>query len=380
MKRIGIFFLLFGAAFLGVLAALKVDKIWSRNTAANNLSKSDDIFKVSEAQFAPAPSGAPFDFKAAAKKINPSVVSVDKSELIRDFWSDRESVVASGTGSGVIISEDGYIITNNHVIENAASITVRLSDNRAFPAKIIGRDPRTDLAVIQVSNVTGLKPAEMGDSSKVEVGQWVMAVGNPLGYSNTLSVGVVSSLNRTLTAGQESTLLTDTIQTDAAINSGNSGGALTDDRGRLIGINSAIATPSGGSVGIGFSIPVNRAKSVVAELLKFGRVRYGEPGLATAPIAMSDPRAQRYVARATGVEPPKTGLIIYQVLRIGPAARAGLRPMDIILEVDNKKVNTPVDLNRAMLEKRSGDSVNYKVWSEGKTRDVTLKLEDLQAS
>jgi S1-C subfamily serine protease len=376
MKRVGLFITMFVAAFLGLLLAMRVDKlIAERNVNTDQLFKPKTIEEVEPAQF--QPNAAPFDFRVAAKKVMPSVVSVDKSEAYRDFWTDRVSIVNSGTGSGVIISKDGLVLTNNHVIQNAVRLNVRLADNRSFPAKLVGADPRTDLAVIKLEGATNLTPVEMGDSSKVEVGQWVMAVGNPLGYNNTVSVGVVSSLNRTLTAGEDSTLLTDTIQTDAAINSGNSGGALTDDRGRLIGINTAIATPSGGSVGIGFAIPVNRAKDVVKELVQYGYVRYGDPGILLASVTMADPRAQQVMEQLSGKTPPKNGVIVRAVRRNGAAALAGIKANDVILEVDGKVMNDPTDLDRIVLGKRTGETMKLKVWSGGTIKDITLKLTEI---
>lgn len=380
MKKFGWFLMLFAAAFLGVLAAMRAESLFSKGDSrqADAAWFAKSLEQVEPAQYQPV--SAPFDFRAAAKKVMPSVVSVDKSEAQRDFWSDRVSIVNSATGSGVILSADGYVITNNHMVANAAALTVRTADGKSYNAKLIGADPRTDLAVIKIDGASGLQAIEMGDSSKVEVGEWVMAVGNPLGYANTVSAGVVSSLNRTLLAGENSTLLTDAIQTDASINEGNSGGALTDDRGRLIGINSAIATPSGGSVGIGFAIPVNRAKSVVQELMKYGHVRYGDPGILLAQVTMSDPRAQRVLARMTNADPPKQGLIVRAILRGGTAAAAGIHPNDILLEADGKVLTEPTDFDRISLGKRVGQTLSLKFWSAGKVRTVTLNLTEASSS
>jgi serine protease Do len=376
MKKMAGYALLFVAAFAGVFAALRTDNFLKARTTTDRFAPLSDSVIVEPAQFKSAPSGAGFDFRAAAKRITPSVVSVDKSQLVRTFRRGVQ-LANTGTGSGVIISRDGFVITNNHVIEGAESITVRLNDNRSFRAKLIGTDERTDLALLKIDGGNDFTPAELGDSSKLEVGQWVMAVGNPLGYSNTLSVGVVSSLGRTLEPNGSGGFLTDAIQTDAAINSGNSGGALTDDRGNVIGINTAIATPTGGSVGIGFSIPINRAKKIVEELRTSGRVNYGASGIRTYNVTLSDPNVRGALQEMIGTEPPASGLVVQSVFPGTPAERAGIAENDILQTVDGQKLNGPLDLFRIMLEKRAGQKVRVSVWRGGKSRDVTLDLISL---
>lgn len=373
MKKFAAFAMLLTAAFLGVLAALRLDR-WVERRALPDAPGFSTPLPVAPAQYTP---GAPFDFRAAAKKIMPTVVSIDKSEAWRDMWSERVSLVNTGSGSGVIISSEGHILTNNHVIEGAASISVRLADGRSFDAKLIGTDPRTDLAVVQIQ-AANLPVAELADSSKLEVGSWVMAAGNPLGYSNTLSVGVISSLNRSLQAGEQGTMLVDAIQTDAAINSGNSGGPLTNDRGQVVGINSAIATPTGGSVGIGFAVPINRAKQVVSDLIKFGRVKYGYSGfiVVNSPEVLRDPRARRYIERQVGSAPPEVGLVVSRLDPSGPAAKAGLKPLDVITKAEGKAVSNPSELLKLLLQKKVGDSLKIDVWSAGQTRSMTVNLTD----
>ncbi len=376
MKKAGIFLVVLLASVIGVFAALRIDRWVEHNRIPSSLNGPDPV-GVLQAQFTPKASAAGFDFRSAAKNIMPAVVSVDKSETWRDMW-DRVTTANTGTGSGVIISRDGYILTNNHVVEGASSITVRTGDGKAHVAKLVGRDPRSDLAVIQIQ-ATDLKPAELADSSKLEVGEWVMAVGNPLGYSNTLSVGVVSSLNRSLQAGREGTLLVDAIQTDAAINGGNSGGALTNDRGQVIGINTAIASPTGSNIGIGFAVPINRARQVVADIIKFGRVRYGYSGfdVYNGGAALQDPRARRYIAERVGSEPPEKGLVILRLDPEGPAAKLGVKQWDVLLEADGKQVLEPADLLKLMLEKKVGDKVDLKIWTSGSTKSLSLTLTDI---
>lgn len=377
MKKYGAFFVVLVAAFIGVLAALRLDRYVeaSKVPVLDSLSSGVELLP---AQFS-GTVGSTFDFRQAARKIMPAVVSIDRAEQWRDFWTDRVSVVNTGTGSGVIISKDGYILTNNHVVQGAATLTVRTADGKTYSAKLIGTDPRTDLGVIKIE-AANLPVAELADSSQLEVGAWVMAVGNPLGYSNTVSVGIVSSLNRSLQAGgRDGTLLVDAIQTDAAINGGNSGGALTNDRGQVVGINSAIASPTGSNVGIGFAIPINRAKDVVADLVKFGHVRYGYSGFEVynGPAPLKDPRARRFLERNTGATPPQAGLIVIELDPAGPAGRAGMKQLDVITEADGKKVTEQADFLKLMLGKKVGDKVALKVWSAGQEKTLTLNLTEV---
>ena len=240
----------------------------------------------------------------------------------------------------------------------------------------MGTDPRSDIAVLKI-DAGNIVPAEIGSSSKLEVGEWVLAVGNPLGYANTVSAGVVSSLKRTL-ATDEHALLIDTIQTDAAINQGNSGGALADAQGRLVGINSAIATQTGGSVGIGFAIPIDRARRVADEIVKFGRARYGELGLdifARAGLLQSD-EVRREIANRVGATPPQTGVLVRRVAAGGAAEQAGIEPLDVLLAIDGKPVADPVGYMIAMADEHPGAHVKIAFWSKGKERTVEVVLQD----
>lgn len=376
MKKFAAFFVVLIAAFIGLLAALRLDR-YVESRRVPTIDSLDAGPELLPAQYAGSP-GTPFDFRLAAKKIMPAVVSVDRADEWRDFWTDRVSVVNTGTGSGVIISKDGYILTNNHVIAGAVSLTVRTADGKTYSAKLVGSDPRTDLGVIKIE-ASNLAVAELADSAQLEVGAWVMAVGNPLGYSNTVSVGIVSSLNRSLQAGREGTMLVDAIQTDAAINGGNSGGALTNDRGQVVGINSAIASPTGSNIGIGFAIPINRAKDVVADIVKYGHVRYGYSGfdVYNGPAPLKDPRARRFLERNTGSTPPESGLIVTELDPQGPAGKAGIKQLDVVTEADGKKVADPADFLKLMLGKKVGDKVSLKVWSAGQDRSVTLTLTEV---
>jgi serine protease Do len=310
----------------------------------------------------------------AVKRVLPSVASVDRLEQYYDFWQEGVGIAQTGTGSGVVISAQGHVLTNHHVVAGAHSVQVRLADGRTLAARIIGTDPRSDLAVLKVE-ASDLVPAELGDSSKLEIGEWVLAIGNPLGYENTVSVGVVSSLNRTIEE-QGSGLLVDAVQTDAAINSGNSGGALANAAGQVVGINSAIVTPTGGSVGLGFAIPINRAKRVVADILKDGRVQYGDLGATfyRRPDLLLLTSARQQLREATGAEPPQSGIVVRSTLPESAAKSAGLRPLDVIVEVDGKKVERALDLQKALFDKRVGDRVQLRYWTRGQLKSATVTL------
>lgn len=368
------------ASALGVLVGLEGDRFLNPAKAQGSAPVEPPASGIQQASFdgdVAAP-GAPIDFRGAVKKLMPAVVSVDKRERVRRFFfSEDTELVPTGTGSGVILSKDGHIVTNFHVVSNAASVMVRLSDGRSFPAQLIGGDSRADLALLKI-DAPNLVPAEMADSASLEMGEWVIAVGNPLGYSNTVSVGVVSNLNRSLPTGRDSWLV-DSIQTDAAINSGNSGGALANTKGQVVGINSAIATNTGGSVGIGFAIPSNRVKRVVDDLLKFGRVRYGSPGLAVyqEQALLEDPRTRATLEEYVGAAPPSAGLVVKLVDPEGPAGRAGFRQLDVLLSIDGVKLTDPSQYAKLFMNKKPGDKVKVSYWRAGRTGEATLALEDL---
>lgn len=369
LTGIGVFVLV----FTGVMAALQVDRMISQSKASTMLEPSTEGV-VLPAQANAARPG--FDFTQAAKKLSPSVVSVDNFQRGRLMFGE-EVVSKRGGGSGVIISKDGYILTNNHVVERADFLRVKLADNRTIPATLVGRDPRSDLALLKIT-AGNLTPATMGDSKRIEIGQWVMALGSPLGYEQTLSVGVVSSLGRTLPT--QGAVLVDTIQTDAAINQGNSGGALATATGELIGINTAIASMDGGSIGIGFAIPVHRAKTVVDDLIKFGRVRYGEAGLRFGfrDGLLATPEARQELAQVVGSSsmPPDKGLVVSRIGRGTAAEEASLKRLDVITSADGKKLESSIDFEVLLLNKKPGDKLTLSVWSSGQTRQVILTLKD----
>ncbi len=375
------------AAFVGALGALELDRALHRTPSMAESNFRLEPPRLTGVAFE-SPAG-PVDFRDAAKKIVPSVVSVDRFQQVSRgfFFSDEdqpEQVTQTATGSGVIVSESGYIITNNHVVAGAVAVRVRTNDHHVYDAKVLGTDPRSDLAVLKIS-ATGLKPIEMGDSDALEVGQWVIAAGNPLGFDDTVSVGVVSSLKRRLPV--ENGELINAIQTDAAINPGNSGGALTDASGRLIGINSAIASSTGQSVGIGFAIPVNRVREVFNDIQKYGYAIYPDLGLRfnrQFDGYLADYSVRQQLAELTGSDDvPNTGVIVKSAPRSqtpsvvpgSAAAKAGIREWDVILAVNDTDVNESQAISRMLETMKPGQKVRLKVWSRGKVRTETVVLD-----
>ncbi|HLK13973.1 MAG TPA: trypsin-like peptidase domain-containing protein [Fimbriimonadaceae bacterium] len=371
------------AAFVGVLGATELSK-WLEHRAATNTTYSvPHELLATNVDYQPV-SGGPTDFRAAAKKALPSVVAIDRFEEVQRFWDRDTTIEETGSGSGVIIASDGTIVTNNHVVTGAREVRVRLADHRTFTAEVVGTDPTSDLAVIRVK-ADGLTPIEMGDSDKLDVGQWVLAIGNPLGFEGTLSAGIVSNKSRSL--GTQASLLINAIQTDAPINPGNSGGALTDADGRLIGINAAIGTNTGGNIGIGFAIPVNRVKRVAREIIETGHAHNPYVGLYLNPrmedwLGTSSDRDR--LARTIGVDTsvvPSHGYLLYSgspdpVAPGSPADRAGVRPLDVLLAVDGKPVNDRIDYFTALDGKRPGDTLQLKFWSKGSVKTVNVTLTE----
>jgi serine protease DegQ len=274
-------------------------------------------------------------------------------------------------GSGVIVdAAKGYILTNHHVVENADEIEVVLLDNRSLKAKVIGSDPGTDVAVLQVENGKNLSALKLGNSDQVQVGDFVVAIGNPFGLQHTVTSGIVSALGR---SGINPDGYEDFIQTDASINPGNSGGALVNLRGELIGINSAIFSNSGGNIGIGFAIPVNIAKTIMAQILQFGEVKRGLLG-----VSISDFNAES--AKAYGVEGTTEGALVQEIVGGSAAERAGLEVGDVIVAVDGTRVKGASDLRNTIGLKRSGDTVKVDVIREGKRRQFTAQLAEGNAT
>lgn len=273
----------------------------------------------------------------AVERAGPAVVSVGMVRPAPDALRRRGLPELWGVGSGVIITPDGYVLTNSHVVRGAERIEVRLQDGRTTSARVVGEDPHTDLAVLQLPE-SGLPTAELGDSSKLRVGQLVVAIGNPLGFAATVTAGVISALGRTLRA-ETGRIIENVIQTDAALNPGNSGGPLVNARGQVVGINTAVIA---GSQGLCFAIPVNTAKWVAAQLIREGRVRRAYLGIAAQTVPLD-----RRVVLSYRL-PAQTAVRVVEVQPGSSAERAGLRPGDLIVEIENRPVRDLDDLQAAL--------------------------------
>jgi len=294
------------------------------------------------------------------------------SEYWRRFFGERfggpeGQAPRAALGSGFIIDAQGLVVTNNHVVENAEKITVKLSDEREFPAKLIGRDPKTDLAVIRIGDGKEKFPAApLGDSSRLQVGEWIMAMGSPFGLANTVTAGIVSAKGRHIGAGPYD----DFIQTDASINPGNSGGPLINLRGEVVGISTAIFSRTGGNLGIGFAIPINLAKEVLPELIKTGKVTRGWLGVSIQKVTPE-------IAEALGIEKGQ-GALIANVNEGSPADQAGIKVGDVIVEYDGKKIRDPNELPILVARTQVGKTVKATVLRERKLVPVTIKVGELK--
>ncbi|WP_323845255.1 S1C family serine protease [Microbulbifer magnicolonia] len=303
---------------------------------------------------------------------SPSVVYVTNETLVRDRWTLRLHAVPKGAGSGFIWDDQGHVVTNFHVIEGARKVTITLQDRSEWPAELVGSAPEKDLAVLKIDAPPELlKPLIAGTSNNLAVGRKVLAIGNPFGLDTTLTTGVVSALGREIQAANNRTIR-NVIQTDAAINPGNSGGPLLDSSGRLIGVNTAIYSPSGASVGIGFAIPVDTVKKIVPELIAHGRLVRPVLGIESAP----DQWASQYGFEGVAVLRTAPGM---------PAAEAGLRGVyrterggwqlgDVIVEVDRQPVRSYDDLLNVLENRRAGDEVSLGFMRDGKKRHTSITL------
>ncbi|MEW6585157.1 MAG: DegQ family serine endoprotease, partial [Nitrospirota bacterium] len=271
----------------------------------------------------------------------------------------------SGLGSGVIVDKNGYILTNNHVVKGADEIKVKLSDNREFTGKVIGSDPQTDLAVVKIDS-DNLPVLKLGDSDRLQIGETVLAVGNPFGLNQTVTSGIVSATGRANVGIAD---YEDFIQTDAAINPGNSGGALVNVSGELVGINTAIFSTSGGYQGIGFAIPSNMAKSVMESLISSGKVVRGWLGIYIQPLT-------KELAKQFNISDEK-GALVGDVIEDSPAEKAGMQRGDIVLEFEGKKVEDPRSLRNMVAGTRPGKEVTVKLVRDGKQKTVKVKIAEL---
>ncbi|OYV28581.1 MAG: transcriptional regulator [Thiomonas sp. 20-64-9] len=356
-------------AALFVVSTLKPE--WVRFGApVSTLASAPAVVTIQDAPAAPAAAPAAGSYSTAALKAMPAVVSITTSKAprrlpgrdpwLRQFQGSRQPTV--GLGSGVIVSPDGYILTNNHVIEGADQIEVKLSDGREARATLVGRDPDTDLAVLRIG-LNKLPVITFGSDANAHVGDVVLAIGYPFGVGQTVTQGIISALGRTQLGINT---FENFIQTDAAINPGNSGGALVDANGNLIGINTAIFSRSGGSLGIGFAVPVSTARNVMQQLISTGQVVRGWIGV--EPQDVTD-----QLARTLNLPHPE-GVVIIGVLRKGPADEAGVRPGDVVLDVAGKPVVNTGQLLNAVAALTPGSEAAIKVLRGGKATTLQVRI------
>ena len=334
-------------------------------------------------------SDLPSSFADLAEKLMPSVVNIASTQTIRttsnpfpfefpegspfedmfkEFNQPRERK-ATGLGSGFIIDSKGIVVTNNHVIQGAEDIVVSVNGSKEYKAKVIGKDPYMDLAVLQIESDEKFIPVSFGDSDKARVGDWVIAIGNPYGFGGTVTTGIISSRNRDIGL----TRYDDFIQTDASINVGNSGGPLFDLNGKVVGINTAIIAPGrSGSIGIGFAIPSNSASKVIEQLIEFGETKRGWLGVRIQLVTEE-------IADVEKLEKPE-GAMVANVSEGSPAAKGGIKPGDIILEFDGKKVDTMRTLPKLVAQTKVGKRVEVKIWRNQQLISKKVLLGRLESS
>ena len=346
----------------------------TENTTSNSSTSSESNGYVSQTSLSNYSDTAVY----AANKILPSIVGItveyNVNSLINMFGNRNTQSTATASGSGIIISDDGYILTNNHIVStssesdfyevsSATKVTVKLfNDETEYEAKIIGTDEQTDLAVIKIDK-NDLPKAEFADSDSIKVGEFAMAVGNPLGMESSITCGVVSAVNREITDSDGNTYTL--IQTDAAINSGNSGGALVNSKGQVIGINT-LKLQGEGIEGMGFAIPINSTEDVTSQLIEYSKVRRPYIGITGMDLDEETAKANDLVV----------GIYVKAVDDFSAAEKAGIKPGDVIIEADNKKITTMDELNELKNKHKIGDQMTLKVNRDGQERDLTVTLDE----
>jgi serine protease Do len=377
--------LAFGIALAAAAGGYAIARVTPSVAAAEHVRAS---LKIADPSEGPSKLG----FAPIVKQVLPNVVNISSSKVVRtpnqfegmpsdpffqQFFGKRfgtgpevpKQRREQSLGSGVIVSPEGYVLTNNHVVEGATDVKVTLSDKRELKAQIIGTDPKTDVAVLKLEG-SSFPAITLGDSSKVQVGDYALAIGNPFGVGQTVTMGIVSAKGRGNLGIED---YEDFIQTDAPINPGNSGGALVNDRGELVGINTAILSHgSGGNEGIGFAIPVNLARDVMNQIMDHGKVTRGYLGIVIQPITPA-------MAKALGEKEAK-GVLVGDVSPKGPAQASGVERGDIILELNGKAINDNNELRNTIAMMQPGETVTLKVARNGNTRDISVKLGELPGS
>ena len=376
-----------GLVAAGIVAALAAGGI-----------KAYEPFATSAHAAAPAPvaAAAPLptqtlpDFAALVDRYGPAVVNISVTHNVKTGFNGQQfpgmskndpfyeffkqfqgaeppsDVPVRGLGSGFIIRPDGTILTNAHVVADAQEVTVKLTDRREFKAKVIGSDPQSDVAVLKI-DADNLPTVKMGDSSAVRVGEWVVAIGSPYGFENTVTSGIVSATSRSLPDGTYVPF----IQTDAAVNPGNSGGPLFNMKGEVIGINSQIYSRSGGYQGLSFAVPINVASNVEDQLVRTGKVSRGRIGVTIQEVNQS-------LAKSFGLKEP-TGALVSSVEKDGPAAKAGVEPGDVILKVNGKQISRSNDLPLLVANLKPDSTAQMEVWRKGAAKELTVKVAEMKA-
>ncbi len=319
---------------------------------------------------------APQDFTAAADRAMPAVVNITAIKEVEprnsqekryfDFFGTPRP--SEATGSGVIISSKGYIVTNNHVIKGSTKVELSLYDKRKFTATLVGTDPNTDLAVLKVESPENLPTIDMANSDEIRIGEWVLAVGNPFELTSTVTAGIVSAKGRNINilGGRQS--IESFIQTDAAVNPGNSGGALVNAKGELVGINTAIATPTGTYAGYSFAVPINLVKKVVQDLIEFGEVKRGFLG-----VMIQDVNSDLVKEHALGVS---QGVYVNELVADGAAQEAGMEMGDVVVRVNGINIKSVPELQEQIGSRNPGDNVKVTVWRKGQEKELVVKLKN----
>lgn len=367
-------------------SGIVMQEVDSQNTSAALLHQLAKEGKIDELNLAP-------NFIGAAEKTTPTVVHIiatqeqrrttrnNTPDLFREFFGEdfgfrsipRGPRKSQSSGSGVIVSADGYIVTNNHVVNNASEIEVVLNDKRSYRASVIGTAPSTDLAVIKIAEES-LPFIVLGNSDEVSIGEWVLAVGNPFNLESTVTAGIVSAKGRSLNIlrDQSRTPIEAFIQTDAAVNPGNSGGALINTNGELIGINTAIATPTGTYAGYSFAVPVNIVKKVMNDLIEFGSIQRGFLGVSIANV-------DGKLAQEEGLK-VNEGVLVTDVAARSAAKKAGIQAGDVIIAIDEREVKSVPELLEEIAKRSPGDAIQVKVNRDGKNTNIKVVLQDEQGS
>ncbi len=368
-------------AYLDLFPASFAIDFWGRGDEAEKTEP------VTSEQRAVGNLGLP-DFSGLVERLRPVVVNISTTSEVnglenfmgpfhgpfkdfedpfeRFFGPFRRGFKQRSLGSGFVIDAGGFIITNNHVIENAEKIVVKIASSEEYEAEVVGRDSKTDIALIRIKGANGLTEAKLGDSDLLKVGEWVMAIGNPFGLESTVTAGIVSAKGRYIGAGNYD----DFIQTDAAINPGNSGGPLINLRGEVVGINTAIFSRSGGNIGIGFATPINLAKELLPQLKKEGKVTRGWLGVMIQQVSPE-------IADSLGLDRPK-GALVADVLEGGPAEKAGFKKGDVIVEYDGIEITASHDLPRLVARTTPGKHVKIKVIRDERELEVEVRIGKLE--